>query len=85
MERLINYLKENYDCTDQSLDEFGFGMVVLENKAKEKELIISVDEDTYSDCIYEWTIKVNNECKLISTGHSNFEHLTNIVIKIFME
>ena len=81
MERLINYLKDNYDCTDYLLDEFE--RVILLNKSKGRKLIIRINEDTYSDCIYESRIKENN--KYLATDRSNFEHLTNIVIRIFME
>ena len=84
LDNLINYLEAHYDCTDQSLDEFGFGMVILENKTKEKELIIDVDEDTRSDCKFRWYIKPKNEAPTKQT-YSNFEHLTNTVIRIFME
>ena len=79
LNKLIDYLKDNYDCTNQDLeDEFGFGMITLTNY-KGKQLSIGIDEDIIGDCCYVWFTHTNSRLT-----HSNFGHLVNTAIRMFM-
>lgn len=79
LNKLIDYLKNNYDCTNQDLDdEFGFGMITLTNNKGEK-MYIAIDEDVIGCCDYYWCTSNNH-----TYTHSNFSHMVNTVIRIFM-
>ena len=79
MEKLINFLKENnikYEC-----DAFGLGVINIWHKARKKNIRIRKNENIIGDCKYEYSYNYS----ITRKEHSNFEHLTNTVIRIFME
>lgn len=76
---LINYLKAHNIPYESCV-----GIVVIVNKVKEKTLSISIDERVIGDCKFKWCIKHKSEIVSKMT-HSNFSHLTNTVIRIFLE
>lgn len=57
-------------------------MITLTN-SKGTELFIVIDETVLGDCYYEWVLNRNKGW--YKPTHSNFGHLVNTVIKMFME
>ena len=79
MERLINYLKENKIKYQE--DIYGLGVITIHHYAKRKYIRIRKNENILGDCKYEYIYSHS----LTKPNHSNFSHLTNTVIRIFME
>lgn len=77
MERLINYLKENNIKYEK--DTYGLGVVTI--RKYKRYIRIRKDEKITGSCKYEYMFNYS----FPRSYHSNFEHLTNTVIRIFLE